>query len=68
MESPNVTPQITYQDVEDLAAGRKFTKDIVFTIDQQLAIKQARLLNSINGKLVFFVVLIILGIILSLLH
>jgi hypothetical protein len=40
-------------------------KDLELTLDQKIQIEQNKLLGAINGKLTFFVVLVILGLLLQ---
>jgi len=63
-DSETLKTQIRWKDIDDLAVGRS-NHHLIFTTDQMLSIKQAQLLRSINKKLNLFVVLLILGIVVS---
>jgi hypothetical protein len=58
-------PMTNVNDVYNALKLNLPVKDLELTLDQKIQIEQNKLLGAINGKLTFFVVLVILGLLLQ---
>jgi hypothetical protein len=58
-------PMTNVNDVYNALKLNLPVKDLELTLDQKIQIEQNKLLGAINGKLTFFVVLVIIGLLLQ---